>query len=107
MERTNLHIVETIRDHLDACRRAKDSLTRVITFVRDRPGHDRRYAIDATEIETELGWRARECFETGIEKTIAWYLKNGGWWRPILEHGYGAKRIGIASILAAEKATTS
>ena len=107
-ERTNLHIVETICDHLDRLSPREGQPRRaLITFVRDRPGHDRRYAIDATKIETELGWRARECFETGIEKTIAWYLKNGGWWRPILERGYEAKRIGIASIAAAEKATAN
>ncbi len=105
-ERTNLHIVETICDHLDRLSpRAGQTRRALITFVYDRPGHDRRYAIDATKIETELGWRARECFETGIEKTIAWYLQRGDWWRPILDHGYEAKRIGIASIAAAEKAT--
>ncbi len=97
-ERANLHIVETICDHLDRLSpREGQSRRALITFVRDRPGHDRRYAIDATKIETELGWRARECFETGIEKTIAWYLKNEDWWRSILERGYEAKRIGIAS----------
>ena len=107
-ERTNLHIVETICDQLDRLSPREGHLRRAsITFVRDRPGHDRRYAIDATKIETELGWRARESFETGIEKTIAWYLGNGDWWRAILDRGYEAKRIGIASLAAAGKATTS
>jgi dTDP-glucose 4,6-dehydratase len=64
-------------------------------------------AIDAAKIETELGWRARESFETGIEKTIAWRLKSGDWWSAILDRGYEAKRIGIASIAAAGKATTN
>jgi len=107
-ERANLHIVETICDHLDRVSPPQGRSRReLITFVRDRPGHDRRYAIDAAKIETELGWRARECFETGIEKTIAWYLKNGEWWRAILDRGYEAKRIGIASVAAAGKAATS
>ena len=69
----------------------------MIRFVDDRPGHDRRYAIDAAKIETELGWRAEETFETGLEKTVAWYLANRDWWRDILERGYQAKRIGIMS----------
>ena len=97
-ERTNLHIVETICDHLDRLSpRGEQSRRALITFVHDRPGHDRRYAIDATKVETALGWRAQECFETGIEKTVAWYLKNRDWWRSILERGYEAKQIGIAS----------
>lgn len=104
-ERTNLHIVETICDQLDRLSPHNGPARRaLITFVQDRPGHDRRYAIDATKIETALGWRARECFETGIEKTIAWYLRNGDWWRPILDRGYEAKRIGTASLPAQEKA---
>lgn len=104
-ERTNLHIVETICDELDR-RLPRDGASKrtLIAFVQDRPGHDRRYAIDATKIETELGWRARENFETGIEKTVAWYLDNGGWWRPILERGYEAKRIGIEAKSAAAAA---
>ena len=107
-ERTNLHIVETICDHLYRLSPHEGRPRRaLITFVHDRPGHDRRYAIDAAKIETELGWRARESFETGIEKTIGWYLKNGDWWRPILDRGYEANRIGIASVLASGKATTN
>jgi len=67
---------------------------RLIGFVADRPGHDRRYAIDATKIETELGWRAQETFETGLEKTVRWYLDNRAWWRGILDRGYRAERVG-------------
>jgi dTDP-glucose 4,6-dehydratase len=67
---------------------------RLITFVPDRPGHDRRYAIDATKIEHELGWRAIETFETGLEKTVRWHLDNRPWWQAILDRGYKAKRIG-------------
>ena len=55
----------------------------------DRPGHDARYAIDATKLETELGWRARETFDTGIEKTVRWYLDNDWWWRPLRERYAG------------------
>jgi dTDP-glucose 4,6-dehydratase len=95
-ERTNLHVVETICDVLD---RLDPSLTgsrrHLISFVEDRPGHDRRYAIDATKLERELGWRAQESFETGLEKTVKWYLDNRAWWGAILERGYRAARIGV------------
>jgi GDP-mannose 4,6 dehydratase len=67
----------------------------LITFVADRPGHDRRYAIDATKIEKQLGWRAFETFESGIEKTVKWYLDNRSWWQAIVDRGYEARRIGI------------
>ena len=67
----------------------------LIQYVPDRPGHDRRYAIDATKIETELGWRASENFESGIEKTVKWYLDQRSWWQAILDRGYQAKRIGV------------
>ena len=59
---------------------------RLISFVNDRPGHDARYAIDATKLETELGWRAREDFASGLKKTISWYLENADWWQPLLEN---------------------
>ena len=68
---------------------------RLISFVADRPGHDPRYAIDATKIETELGWRAAESFETGIEKTVRWYLENEWWWRPLRETVYAGERLGL------------
>ena len=66
----------------------------LIRFVTDRPGHDRRYAIDATKLETELGWKAEETFDTGIVKTVRWYLDNEWWWRP-LRDGYGGDRLGL------------
>jgi dTDP-glucose 4,6-dehydratase len=95
-ERTNIHVVQTICDLLDRMAPAPaGSRRRLIGFVDDRPGHDRRYAIDATKIETELGWRPRETFETGLEKTVAWFLDNRAWWQGILERGYHAKRIGV------------
>lgn len=79
-EKPNLEIVQTICRLLDQLRpRASGSYTEQITYVTDRPGHDRRYAIDASKIERELGWRPAETFETGIRKTLAWYLANADW----------------------------
>jgi dTDP-glucose 4,6-dehydratase len=80
-EKPNLDVVHTICHRLDAVRPRADgaSYTSQITFVKDRPGHDRRYAIDARKIERELGWKPRETFETGITKTIDWYLANAQW----------------------------
>jgi len=66
----------------------------LIDFVTDRPGHDARYAIDATKLETELGWRAQEDFDSGIEKTVQWYLDNEWWWRPLRER-YSGERLGL------------
>ena len=68
----------------------------LITFVADRPGHDRRYAIDASKLERKLGWRAEESFETGIEKTVRWYVEEKAWWQAVLARGYEAKRVGLA-----------
>jgi dTDP-glucose 4,6-dehydratase len=97
-QRTNLSVVEAICDVLDRKRPLKGHKPRreLIAFVTDRPGHDRRYAIDPSKIETELGWRAEESFETGIEKTIDWYLANDWWWRPIREEKYAGGRLGTA-----------
>jgi dTDP-glucose 4,6-dehydratase len=97
-ERTNLSVVETICDLLDRKRPLADGRPRrsLIAFVADRPGHDRRYAIDPSKIEQELGWRAQESFESGLEKTIDWYLDNEWWWRPIREQKYGGARLGAA-----------
>jgi len=95
-ERTNLQVVESICDLLDEIAPNSSSTRRdLITFVTDRPGHDRRYAIDATKLERELGWRAEENFESGIEKTVRWYVDRQPWWRAILERGYTAKRVGL------------
>ncbi|MBV8745561.1 MAG: dTDP-glucose 4,6-dehydratase [Xanthobacteraceae bacterium] len=94
-ERTNLHVVKAICGLLDQHHPSNlGARERLIAFVTDRPGHDRRYAIDATKLETELGWRASETFETGIEKTVKWYLDQRSWWQAILDSGYQAKRIG-------------
>ena len=80
-EKTNLSVVQTICDHLDTLKPRPDgqSYRDQITFVTDRPGHDRRYAIDARKIERELGWAPQETFESGLEKTIRWYLDNQPW----------------------------
>ena len=95
-ERTNLHVVHTICDMLDRQRPLGGSRSHrdLITFVPDRPGHDLRYALDPSKIERELGWRAEESFETGLEKTVAWFLENEWWWRPIRERKYAGQRLG-------------
>ena len=96
-ERTNLHVVETICDLLDNFSPSPAGPRRhLISFVVDRPGHDRRYAIDASKLENELGWRARENFETGLAKTVQWYIDHRDWWAAILARGYRTERIGIS-----------
>ena len=82
-ERRNIEVVHTICDLLDRFAPRARSHRELIAFVTDRPGHDRRYAIDATRLESELGWRARETFETGMERTVRWYLDNESWWAPL------------------------
>ena len=72
---------------------------RLITFVTDRPGHDRRYAIDASKLERELGWRAVETFDTGLAKTVRWYLDNRSWWEPLRNGVYAGERLGLLSVL--------
>ena len=98
-ERNNLAVVESICDCLDSKAPLPGGRSRrdLIRFVADRPGHDRRYAIDPGKIERELGWRATESFESGLEKTIDWYLANDWWWRPIREQRYAGNRLGAAS----------
>ncbi|MFL0415828.1 dTDP-glucose 4,6-dehydratase [Sphingomonas sp. 179-A 2A2 NHS] len=97
-EKQNIEVVHTICGILDTLRPRADGKPYAdqITSVADRPGHDKRYAIDATRIEQELGWRPEETFETGIEKTVRWYLDNEAWWRPIVAKG-AAQRRGVAA----------
>lgn len=96
-ERTNLQVVETICKILDEIKPHPDgSYSNLIEFVEDRPGHDKRYAIDATKIKTELGWEPTVSFEIGIRKTIQWYLENEWWWEPIRSGTYAGDRLGKA-----------
>ncbi|CAH1043970.1 dTDP-glucose 4,6-dehydratase [Halomonas sp. TD01] len=106
-EQTNLHVVETICEILDELVPYKvkgnshhlpltthDSHKQLITFVTDRPGHDVRYAIDASKIERELGWKPEETFETGLRKTVEWYLANETWWKRVQDGSYQGQRLG-------------
>ena len=94
-ERKNLDIVRQICGWMDYFRPMDASHHDLITFVADRPGHDQRYAIDATKLETKLGWCAQETVETGIEKTVRWYLDNPEWWMPLRRRVYGGERLGL------------
>jgi dTDP-glucose 4,6-dehydratase len=88
-EKPNMEIVHTICDLVDEMRpRAEGSRRSLITFVKDRPGHDRRYAMDARKIEHELGWRPKETFESGIQKTVRWYLEHEEWARDVTSGSY-------------------
>jgi dTDP-glucose 4,6-dehydratase len=100
-ERRNLEVVQAICDTLDRLAPAAAPRRALIRFVPDRPGHDRRYAIDATKIARELGWTPRETFESGLERTVRWYLDNEWWWRPLREQRYGGERLGLAPARAA------
>lgn len=111
-EQTNLHVVEKICEILDklapgealgvrsevnhsqAQRSPLTTYKELITFVQDRPGHDLRYAIDASKIERELGWRPEETFETGLRKTVQWYLDNREWWQRVQDGSYQGERLG-------------
>jgi dTDP-glucose 4,6-dehydratase len=98
-ERSNLEVVEALCALLDERRpRAGGNPYRdLIRFVPDRPGHDRRYAIDPSKAERELGWEAQESFESGLGKTVDWYLANEWWWRPIRDGKYRGDRLGTAA----------
>ena len=97
-EKENIEVVGDICDALEKSvhRRLKNinSYRELITFVRDRPGHDLRYAVDASKIKNDLGWLPRETFETGLEKTVNWYLKNSHWWERIISGEYRLSRAG-------------
>jgi dTDP-glucose 4,6-dehydratase len=99
-ERTNLEVVHIICDLMDQMAPRTHSHRDLITFVTDRPGHDHRYAIDATKTETEIGWRAQEDFDSGIAKTVRWYLDNEAWWSP-LRRNYAGERLGMLGKAAA------
>ena len=91
----NIEVVQNICDILDRLRPGAKPRRSLMTFVADRPGHDRRYAIDPTKIETELGWLAQETFASGLEKTVKWYLDNEAWWSPLREGVYSGSRLGL------------
>jgi dTDP-glucose 4,6-dehydratase len=97
-EKTNLEVVEAICELLEELVPDKpsgvESYKDLIAFVRDRPGHDARYAIDASKIERELGWIPLETFETGLRKTVQWYLDNRHWWERVLSGAYRLERLG-------------
>ena len=97
-ERTNLSVVELICDILDRLSPVKRPRRSLISFVPDRPGHDLRYAIDASKARQHLGWSPQESFESGLERTIRWYLQNTAWWQPIREQVYGGERLGLAAM---------
>ncbi len=96
-ERSNLTVVESLCDILDVLRPLGQarSYRSQISFVADRPGHDARYAIDASKIQRELGWEPVETFETGLARTVQWYLDHEAWWRPILARSDADRRRGM------------
>ncbi|KZD12600.1 dTDP-glucose 4,6-dehydratase [Oceanibaculum pacificum] len=95
-ERTNLQVVDALCALLDERLPASPHRPHagLKSFVADRPGHDKRYAIDASKIERDLGWKAEENFESGLAKTVDWYIANEAWWRPILDGSYQGQRLG-------------
>ncbi|EKY3225685.1 dTDP-glucose 4,6-dehydratase [Cronobacter dublinensis] len=99
-EQKNLDVVETICALLEELAPQKPAgvgaYRSLITFVQDRPGHDLRYAIDASKIERELGWRPQETFESGMRKTVQWYLDNETWWKQVQDGSYQGQRLGLA-----------
>ena len=100
-ERKNIDVVRTICAILDKVVEHKpgniNQFAELITFVKDRPGHDLRYAIDAAKIQHDLGWVPEETFESGIEKTVHWYLNNPSWWQRVLDGSYAGERLGLKS----------
>ncbi len=96
-EKKNIEVVETICDILDKRVPTTRPYRELISFVADRPGHDVRYAIDASKIAKELDWTPKETFETGLEKTVEWYLDNKEWWSAVLDGSYQRERLGVGS----------
>jgi dTDP-glucose 4,6-dehydratase len=94
-ERTNLQVVEAICDQLDQFAPIGSRRRKLIEFVTDRPGHDRRYAVDPSKIERELGWRPEVSFDSGLAQTVQWFCTNRTWWQTILDTGYQQRRIGL------------
>jgi len=96
-EKRNIEVVKTICEILDDVKPKNTRYAEQITYVQDRPGHDMRYAIDASKIQRELGWTPQESFESGIRKTVEWYLNNEAWWKSVLDGSYQGERLGTGS----------
>ncbi|WFR97673.1 dTDP-glucose 4,6-dehydratase [Rhizobium tumorigenes] len=94
-ERRNIDVVTRVCELMDQLRPKARPHAELITYVTDRPGHDARYAIDATKLERELGWKAQENFDSGIERTVRWYLDNEWWWQPLRQGVYSGERLGV------------
>ncbi|KQV36322.1 MULTISPECIES: dTDP-glucose 4,6-dehydratase [unclassified Rhizobium] len=94
-ERRNIDVVQRVCALMDERKATSAPHEKLISYVTDRPGHDARYAIDATKLETELGWKAEEDFDSGIAKTIDWYLANDWWWKPLRQGVYSGERLGV------------
>lgn len=98
-ERRNIDVVNILCALLDELKPLeKGSYKELITHVMDRPGHDKRYAIDASKIQNELNWAPKETFETGLRKTVEWYLEREDWWQPIRSSKYDGKRLGLSKV---------
>jgi dTDP-glucose 4,6-dehydratase len=96
-EMKNLDVVQTILTLVDELAPDRNTPRSEIQFVTDRPGHDRRYAIDCTKLESELGWRSQETFESGMRRTVQWYLDRRDWWEPIRAEKFKGERLGLRS----------
>jgi dTDP-glucose 4,6-dehydratase len=100
-EKQNIEVVQTICDLLEELAPEKPAgvaqYRDLITYVTDRPGHDVRYAIDASKISTELNWQPAETFDTGLRKTVLWYLHNQAWWQAVLDGSYQLERLGTGA----------
>lgn len=96
-EHTNLNVVHTLCDLLDEMAPADRPRRDLVTFVTDRPGHDARYAMDITKVRRDLGWQPRESFESGLRKTVRWYLDNRPWWESVRSGRYRGERLGLAA----------
>ncbi|MCD6388172.1 MAG: GDP-mannose 4,6-dehydratase, partial [Desulfobulbaceae bacterium] len=96
-EKQNIEVVHILCNLLDELRPATDSFHSLITYVKDRPGHDLRYAINASKIKRELGWFPEETFESGIRKTVVWYLNNLEWCQRVQDGSYQRERLGVGS----------
>lgn len=98
-EKTNMEVVQTLCNLLDEMLRTSQYYphNKLITFVKDRPGHDLRYAIDASKIQKTLGWQPQETFETGLRQTVQWYLDNSKWWQRVRDGSYRGERLGLGT----------